>query len=218
MSCMKMTHKNDILRPISQPLILLMHAVLILRICPCCKCRGLLTQMFHGNIKHYNIITLLPLSKIHFPPAFVKWRWWRQCPFLFSALPSLCLEPEQSQQVCSSLGCPHSQNNQTTNTLCVSIRPGVWNLHTRLTDWKITLTSCWMQVYPELQISGCLTGGALLSHSQACIGTGSILLPCWNMVLSSVFHAKTEQKYLLNICVSFAFQMTSQIFRIAVNQ
>lgn len=75
-----------------------------------------------------------------------------------------------------------------------------------------------MQVYPELLILSCLTGAALILRSQACIGTESILLPSWNMAPSPVFHPKTEQKYLFNICVSFAFQLTSQIFHIAVDQ
>lgn len=73
-----------------------------------------------------------------------------------------------------------------------------------------------MKVYPELLILSSLTGAALILHSQACIGTGSILLPIWNIALSSVFHLKTEQKYLLNISVSFALYLTSQIFHIAV--
>lgn len=73
-----------------------------------------------------------------------------------------------------------------------------------------------MKVYPELLILSSLTGAALILHSQAYIGTGSILLPIWNIALSSVFLPKTEQKYLLNISVSFALYLTSQIFHIAV--
>lgn len=36
------------------------------------------------------------------------------------------------------------------------------------------------------------------------------------MALSSVFNRKTEQKYLLNISVSFALHLISQIFHITV--
>lgn len=75
-----------------------------------------------------------------------------------------------------------------------------------------------MQVYPELLILSCLTGAALILHSQACIGTGSILLPSWNTAPSSFFRPKTEQKHLLNICVALAFKLTGQFFYIAVDQ
>lgn len=66
--------------------------------------------------------------------------------------------------------------------------------------------------YPELLILSCLTGAALNLPSQACIGPERILLPSWNTAQSSVFLPKTEQKYLLNICASFAFHLTKSIF------
>lgn len=112
------------------------------------------------------------------------------------------------------------QSNQTDKTPHTNIHPVVWNLHSisRLTDWKNNITNFWMKVYSELLILSCLTGAALILHPQACIGAESILLPFWDMALSSVFHPKREQKYLLNICVSFAFQLTCKIFHIAVDQ
>ena len=94
------------------------------------------------------------------------------------------------------------QTNQTNKTPHMSIHPVVWNLRSisGLTDWKNNITNCWMEVYRELLILSFLTGAALILHSQAGIGTESILLPSWNMGLSCFPPQNRTEIFIEHLC------------------
>lgn len=172
-----------------------------------------------GNVKYYNIITLALFltklavsSKIHFPATLVHWHWWWYSPFVLPSFPSPCQgKVDRPAPTGAALAV---QTNQTSKTSHMSIQPVLWNHHSisRLTDWKNSITNCWMQVYPELLILSCLTGAALILHSQACIGTGSILLPSWKTAPSSVFRPKIRAgMFIEHLCCSY-IQIDKSIF------